>query len=184
LLFAPDTVATLDFTVALANTHPAASRTRFDELSTPEELTALVDAFQYSGRFDRDVAELEEVRETRELFRATWLLDRDGVALEANRMMREAKALPYLIRHDSFDWHLHATAHDAPLAERMRVETALALMDVVRSDLMDRMRVCAAPDCEGILVDFSRNGSKRFCSMRCGNRMNQIAYRERLALDS
>ena len=96
-------------------------------------------------------------------------------------MMREANALPYLVRHDSFDWHLHAAPADAPLAERMRVETALAFMDVVRSDLMDRMRWCAAPDCEGILVDFSRNGSKRFCSIRCGNRMNQIAYRERAA---
>ena len=181
MLFAPDTLATLDFTVALANTHPSASKSGLDELSTPAELTALVTAHGYSGRFDRDLAELEEVRETRELFRSTWHLDRDGVAVEANRMMREANALPYLIRHDSFDWHLHAAPADAPLAERMRVETALAFMDVVRSDLMDRMRWCAAHDCEGILIDFSRNGSKRFCSIRCGNRMNQIAYRERAA---
>jgi predicted RNA-binding Zn ribbon-like protein len=39
--------------------------------------------------------------------------------------------------------------------------------------------VCAAHDCEGVLVDLSRNGSKRFCTVRCGNRMNMIAYRER-----
>ncbi|WP_397545282.1 CGNR zinc finger domain-containing protein [Salinibacterium sp.] len=41
------------------------------------------------------------------------------------------------------------------------------------------MRVCGAPDCAGLLLDLSRNGSKQFCSVRCGNRMNQLAYRER-----
>jgi len=179
LLFAPDTIATLDFTVALANTHPLASKSGFDEISTPAKLTALVDAFAYSGRFDRDTHELAEVQETRELLRSIWDLDRDVAALEVNRMMRDANALPYLIRHDAFDWHLHATAPDAPLAERIRVEVGLALMDVIRSDEMHRMRVCDAPDCEGVLVDLSRNGSKRFCSVRCGNRMNQVAYRSR-----
>lgn len=179
MLFAPDTIATLDFVAALANTHPSASKSGRDELSTPAELTALVDSVKYSGRFDRDDRELAEVQETRDLFRSIWHLDRDAAALEVNRMLREANALPYLVRHDEFDWHLHATAQDAPLAERMRVEVGLALMDVIRSDEMHRMRVCDAPDCEGVLVDLSRNGSKRFCSVRCGNRMNQIAYRER-----
>jgi len=183
LLFAPDTIATIDFTVALTNTHPAASRTGLDELSTPEELTALVDSFNYTGRFDRDEAELAEVQDTRRQIRAIWDLDRDAAALEVNRMMREANAMPYLIRHDAYDWHLHATAPEAPLAERIRVEIGLALMDVIRSDEMHRMRVCDAPDCDGVLVDLSKNGSKRFCSIRCGNRMNQIAYRERSAVD-
>ncbi|MCU1412057.1 MAG: hypothetical protein JWR04_2764 [Rhodoglobus sp.] len=180
MLFAPDTIATLEFTVALANTHPAASKSGLDEIATPPELTALVDEFNYTGRFDRDDAELAEVQQSRELIRGFWSLDRDAAALEVNRMMREANAMPYLIRHDEYDWHLHATAPDAPLAERIRVEVGLALMDVIRSDETQRMRVCDAPDCEGVLVDLSRNGSKRFCSVRCGNRVNQVAYRSRL----
>jgi predicted RNA-binding Zn ribbon-like protein len=179
LLFAPDTEDTLEFAVALGNTHPSASKSGADELSTPEELTALLEAHRYSGRFDRDLAELADVKETRDLLRSFWSLDRDSIAHEVNRMMREANALPYLVRHDNFDWHLHATAHDAPLAERIRVEIGLALMDVIRSDETHRMRVCEATQCEGLLVDLSRNGSKRFCSVRCGNRMSQIAHRER-----
>ena len=182
MLFAPDTEDTLEFVVALGNTHPSASKSGDDELSTPSELTALLDAHGYSGRFDRDLAELDEVKQARDQLRSFWSLDRDAIALEVNGMMREANALPYLVRHDNFDWHLHATAQDAPLAERIRVEAALALMDVVRSDEVHRMRVCDAPDCGGLLVDLSRNGSKRFCSIRCGNRMNQIAYRERSSL--
>ena len=50
----------------------------------------------------------------------------------------------------------------------------------IRTGETGRMRVCDAPDCEGLLLDLSRNGSKRFCSVRCGNRMNQLAHRERL----
>lgn len=177
--FAPDTENTLEFAVTLANTHPSASRSRIDELATPADLTALLDAVTYSGRFDRDVAELLEVKQTRDHLRRIWTLDADDAVIEVNAMLRDASALPFLTRHHHFGWHLHATDSEAPLAERMRVEVALALVDVIRTDETGRMRVCAAPDCEGLLVDLSRNGSKRFCSIRCGNRMNQLAHRER-----
>ncbi len=177
--FAPDTEATLDFVVALGNTDPTASRTGTDEIATQAQLTELLDAHSYSGRMARDAQELAEVHATRDLLREIWSLDRDAAALEINRMLRDAKALPYLMRHDHFDWHLHATSSEAPLAERIRVEAALALADVIRSDETGRMRVCDADDCMGLLLDLSRNGSKRFCSVRCGNRMNQIAFRER-----
>jgi predicted RNA-binding Zn ribbon-like protein len=96
-------------------------------------------------------------------------------------MLREANALPFLTRHDTLDWHMHATSPDAPLAERMRAEIALALTDVIRMNEMSRLRICEADDCDGLVLDLSRNGSKRFCTVRCGNRMNMIAFRERKA---
>jgi predicted RNA-binding Zn ribbon-like protein len=181
LHFAPDTEEALNFVVALVNTAPGASRSGGDELSTVGELVALMERYTYSGRFDRNEAELREVQQTRAELRAVWVLGRDEAVGAVNRMLREAKALPYLTRHDDLDWHIHATALDAPLAERMRVEAALALVDVIRMDAMDRLRVCAADDCSGLVLDLSRNGSKRFCSVRCGNRVNMIAFRERRA---
>ena len=96
-------------------------------------------------------------------------------------MLADARALPYLSKHDGLDWHLHATAPDAPLAERIRVEIAMALDRCDPFRRQQRLRVCEADDCEGLFVDLSRNGSKRFCSVRCGNRMNMIAFRERQA---
>ncbi|MGO4594738.1 CGNR zinc finger domain-containing protein [Leifsonia sp. 2TAF2] len=177
--FAPDTVDALEFAVRLCDSDPGATRSGEDELVTTEQLAALLTASRYSGRVDGDEAELRDVRATRERLRLTWALDRDAAALEVNAMLAEARALPYLMRHDGFDWHLHATAQDAPLGERIRVEVALALADVIRSDQMDRLRVCAADDCTGLVLDLSRNGSKRFCSVRCGNRVNMIAFRAR-----
>lgn len=179
--FTPDTEDTLAFLVDLGNTHPTASRSGADELTTPSELTALLDTHGYTGRFDRDQAELASVVRVREELRALWSLPRDDQVGEINRWLREVNALPFLVRHDRFDWHLHATDPDAPLADRMRAEGALALAEVTRTNENSRLRVCAAEDCTGLLVDQSRNGSKRFCSVRCGNRVNQQGFRERMA---
>ena len=179
--FAPDTEASLEFVVALANTEASASRSGDDELATSEQLVALIELNSYSGRVDRDGAELDEVRATRSALRRVWTLDRDAAVDEVNAMLTAAGALPQLVRHDGFDWHMHATASDAPLAERIRVEASLAIIDVIRMNEMSRLRVCEADDCTGLFLDLSRNGSKRFCSVRCGNRMNMIAFRERRA---
>lgn len=177
--FAPDTESALSFAVALMNTVAGATKSGADELSTPSELGTMLVDWQYSGRIDNDPSELDEVRGTRRLLRHLWTLDRDSAVTEVNAMLRDAGALPHLVRHDSLDWHLHATDPEAPLAERIRVEVALALVDVIRTDENWRLRACAADDCSGVLLDLSRNGSKRFCSVRCGNRMNMVAFRER-----
>ncbi|BCJ47065.1 hypothetical protein GCM10010168_34150 [Actinoplanes ianthinogenes] len=179
MLFAPDTEEALAFAVALANTAAGASRSGDDELATVADLARLLETCKFSGRIDRDEAEVREVRQTREQIREVWTLGRDEAVPVVNRMLREARALPYLTRHDGSDWHIHATEQDAPLAERIRVEAALALIDVIRMNETGRLRVCAADDCVGVFVDLSRNGSKRFCSVRCGNRMNMVAFRAR-----
>lgn len=179
--FAPDTEEALAFVVALCNTDPSASRSGGDELATVDQLGALLGHYHYSGRIDHDEAELHDVQRARALLRHVWSLERDDAVESVNKMLRDAKALPYLVRHDEQDWHIHATEPSSPLAERIRVEAALALIDVIRMNEMDRLRICAADDCAGLLLDLSRNSQKRFCSVRCGNRMNMIAFRERRA---
>lgn len=179
--FAPDTEESLEFVVALANTDKTASRTGGDELDTVPALTALLVRHAYSGRIDRDEAELREVQQTRALLRRVWTLDRSDAVEQVNGMLRSAHALPYLIRHDGSDWHMHAAAAEAPLAERIRVEAALAFIDVIRMNESARLRLCEAEHCAGLILDLSRNGSKRFCSVRCGNRTNMVAFRERRA---
>lgn len=179
MLFAPDTAESLEFAVVLVNTHPGASRSGTDELSTTAQLMELVSSVGYTGRFDRDAAELADVVATRLLLHDVWELPRDDAVPVVNGMLRDAAALPFLVRHDGHDWHLHATEASAPLAERIRVEVGLALFDVIRSNEWGRLRSCAADDCTGILVDLSRNGSKRYCSVRCSNRVNMVEHRAR-----
>ena len=61
------------------------------------------------------------------------------------------------------------------------METALAMVDVIRADEMSRLSICADDDCLGIVLDLSRNRSRRFCSTACGNRNAVAAYRARQA---
>jgi predicted RNA-binding Zn ribbon-like protein len=83
------------------------------------------------------------------------------------------------VRHDGLDWHLHVVDPETPLAERIAVETAMAMIDVIRADEMSRLDVCAQDDCEGVVLDLSRNRSKIFCSPACSNRAAVAAYRAR-----
>ena len=181
MIFTDDTTAALNFVAELADTVPEASESGEDELATTAQLDALLDAWLYSGRRDGDARELAEVVAARERLRALWALDRDDAVVEVNAILAESTAVPRLVRHDTLDWHIHATSLDAPLAERILVEAAMALVDVIRADETDRMRACAADDCTGICRDRSTNGSRRFCSTRCGTRMAVRAYRARSA---
>jgi predicted RNA-binding Zn ribbon-like protein len=56
----------------------------------------------------------------------------------------------------------------------------MALAFVIAAGERSRLATCAAPDCSRVLVDLSRNRSKRYCDSRtCGNRLHVAAYRER-----
>jgi len=179
--FTPDTELTLQFIAELADTAPNASESGTDELEDAAALAALLDRNAYSGRRDGDRREIDEVRAARARLFRLWHLERDDAVVEVNAILTDARALPQLSRHDDFDWHIHATSPDAPLAQRILVEAAMAFIDVIRSGALERLRDCEADDCEGIFVDLSRNASRRFCSTRCGNRMNVRAFRQRSA---
>jgi hypothetical protein len=179
MIFTDDTNAALNFVAALADTVPEASESGEDELSTPAQLRALLTEWGYSGRVDGDDAEVHGVGAARTRLRELWALERDDAVTEVNAILAEANALPRLVRHDDLDWHVHAVSLDAPLAERILVEAAMALVDVIRADQMERLQECAADDCAGIFLDLSKNGSRRFCSTRCGNRIAARAHRAR-----
>ena len=174
MVFAYDTELSLQSAVVLANTAEPP-----DTLETIEELDDFYSGFAYTGRHERSKAELDAVRRIRPRLRALFTADRDDAVVMVNEMMASAKAIPRLVRHGDYDWHLHAVDDDQPLATRITVETAMAMIDVIRGDEMSRLGVCADDDCGGIVLDLSRNRSRRFCSTTCGNRNAVAAYRAR-----
>ncbi|MDT9595130.1 CGNR zinc finger domain-containing protein [Nocardioides zeae] len=174
MLFAHDTEMSLSAAVTLANTAEEP-----DTLTSVADLDDFFSGFEYAGRHDRTRAELDEVRALRPRLRALLTSERDDAVETVNAMLAEARALPQLARHDGWDWHLHAVDSDQPLAARILVETAMAMVDVIRSDEMSRLGTCAADECSGIVLDLSRNRSRKFCSTTCGNRTAVAAYRAR-----
>ena len=174
MVFTHDTETSLLASVALVNT--AAEP---DTLTTPEELESFLDEHEFTGTRLYSEAELELVRDLRPRLRALLTSERDRAAGLVNDLLGEEHALPQLVRHGGHDWHIHAVAADAPLATRMAVEAAMAMIDVIRADEMSRLDVCADDDCDGIVLDLSRNRSRRFCSTTCANRHAVAAYRAR-----
>jgi predicted RNA-binding Zn ribbon-like protein len=175
LLFAHDTEVALAAAAALVNTDQAD-----DELPDIAALDAFTRHWGWTGARRHDRAELAAVRALRPRLRQLWHLDEDGAVELVNTLLREARALPQLVKHDAWaDYHLHATPSDAPLADRMAVEAAMAFVDVIRQQELDRLHTCAADTCDDVLVDLSKNHSRRFCSTSCANRTNVAAYRER-----
>jgi predicted RNA-binding Zn ribbon-like protein len=142
-------------------------------------LDEFVRTWEWTGSRTHDEEELRAVRELRPRLRRLWEADEDGVVQIVNELLREGDALPQLVKHDSWGYHLHATPAEAPLATRMAVDAAMAFADVVRSGELGRLRICALPGCRGVVVDLSKNRSKRFCEDGCGNRAAVAAYRAR-----
>ena len=174
MLFANDTEPSLKAAVALVN-----SGEEPDTLTDLAQLDAWYEEHRFTGRRDHDAAELEALRALRPVLRELLTADRDTAAELVNTILADAQALPQLRRHDGLDWHIHAVPLDAPLARRVAVEVAMAMIDVIRADELSRLSVCADSRCEGLVLDLSRNRSRRFCSTTCANRNAVAAYRAR-----
>jgi len=174
VVFTHDTELALRAAVALVNSASAP-----DTLVSVAELDAYVKQFRYTGRHERTRAELEAVRALRPRLRRLLTSDRDPSAEIVNALLREHGAVPQLVRHPSQDWHVHATSPEDPLAVRIAVESAMAMIDVIRADEMSRLDVCDDADCDALVLDLSRNRSRRYCSTLCGNRNAVAAYRAR-----
>jgi predicted RNA-binding Zn ribbon-like protein len=174
VIFTHDTEMALSAAAALVNTDGE------DEL-LPDvaALDHFVATWGWTGSRTHDESELVAVLAIRPRLRELWVADEDTAVELINAMLRETRALPQLVKHDQWDYHLHATPGDAALADRMLVEAAMAFVDVIRVKQLDRLRNCAADDCDDVLVDLSKNRSRRFCDQGCGNRMNVAAYRAR-----
>ncbi|HEV7203899.1 MAG TPA: CGNR zinc finger domain-containing protein [Jatrophihabitans sp.] len=175
MLFAHDTEVALAAATGLINTEYDGG------LETLADLEAFLDEWGITGSRRRTRAELAEVQALRPRLRQIWFENEDGAVAIVNALLREANALPHLVKHDEWAYHLHATRPEAPLVDRMAVEAAMALVDVIRTGELARLRVCAADDCDDVLVDLSKNRSRRFCEKGCGNRANVAAYRARQA---
>ncbi|WP_040813426.1 CGNR zinc finger domain-containing protein [Nocardia concava] len=174
MLFADDTVASMAAAVELVN-----SAEDPDTLTEIPQLDAFFVKHRYTGAHARTAAELTAVRALRAPLRRLLTADRDTAVELVNGLLAKHRAVPRLVRHDDIDYHIHAVPAEAPLDVRIAVETAMAMIDLIRADELSRLSLCADETCEGIVLDLSRNRSRRYCSTACTNRNAVAAYRAR-----
>jgi hypothetical protein len=178
-MFSHDTHLSLQAVVDLVNTSPACGGREL--LASPSSLRDFVAGHHVSGIRESDFDDVAAIHGVRERFRLVFgLVESSAVAEVVNLLLAESPVSPRLSNHDGYDWHVHYFAPGAALADHLAVDGGMALAHVVASGETDRLRVCDAPDCSSVLIDLSRNRSKRYCDARtCGNRLNVAAYRAR-----
>ena len=181
-MFSHDTEHSLQTIVDLVNTDPSSTTSshcrtpprssrssRRTRSATPARLTS------------DDVAAVQATRLEFGMFFG--LADPVEAAMQVNKLIAQATVRPRLTNHDGYDWHLHYFSPDASLADHLAVDGGMAVAQVVTAGEIDRLRVCDAPTCRAVLLDLSRNSSKRYCdASTCGNRLHVAAYRGAQAL--
>ena len=184
VVFAHDTELALGSAAALVNTARDDIGVEVELLPDQAALDAFLETWQWTGARSNDEAELQAVRDLRPRLAEFWTADEDRAVVVVNQLLREFGALPQLLKHGQWGYHLHATRLEAPLVDRMAVEAGMALIDVIRMGELSRLRLCAGENCERVVVDLSKNRSRRFCEAGCGNRANVAAYRARKRLEA
>jgi predicted RNA-binding Zn ribbon-like protein len=179
MLFSHDTELTLRAAGALINS----DRVDGEEMGDQKALDAYLDSHGWTGRRDHDDAELAAVHALRTRLGRIWESADDEVRAveQVNALLADTQASPWLTRHPEMpEWHLHLASVRDPLAQRMGAEMAMALADLIRAGELRRLKICAAPDCDAVVMDLSRNRSRIFCDTgNCANRQHVAAYRER-----
>ncbi|MBO0891886.1 MAG: CGNR zinc finger domain-containing protein, partial [Acidothermales bacterium] len=120
-----------------------------------------------------------EAPRLRAVFAAVDYGDADEAATIVNGLLTDTGARPVLSRHDDEPWHLHFHGSDGRPDTGWLAACATGLAVVLGGEYADRLGVCSAPACDRVYVDTSRNGTRRFCSTTCQNRVKAAAYRLR-----
>lgn len=181
MLFTHDTELTLKAACVLVNS----GRVAGGQIADQDALDVYLGEYGWTGRRDRDDAELAAVHRLRRRLDRIWVAadDEERTVAQVNALLGDTRAAPWLTRHPEMpEWHLHLASARDPLAQRMGAEMAMALADLIRAGELRRLKICAARECPAVLVDLSRNRSRMFCDTgNCANRQHVAAYRERRA---
>ncbi|MEV7970145.1 CGNR zinc finger domain-containing protein [Sphaerisporangium sp. NPDC088356] len=151
----------------------------------PKRREAVTAALRAGSRHAPEVTDAEArglagvATELRLVFDAVEAGDIDTAAEQVNHMLDRFQARPRLDRHDGEPWHLHFHGKGESRSDEWAASCATGLAIVLGSELHDRLGVCTAPHCDRVYVDTSRNGTRRFCSTACQNRVKTAAFRAR-----
>lgn len=156
-----------DLLLAVLNSAPVTDGGPTDRLEGPAG-----DEFRKRFEGTGTDAERRHLQRTRDALQAAIRNRKGAVELLAESLGRAA-LLP-TITDRGIDWRL-----DSPADQRLSARTVLAWSRVTEK-LPGRLRACANSECNLFLVDHSRPGTAKWCSMAtCGNRMKARGHARR-----
>lgn len=100
-------------------------------------------------------------------------------AVMLNAQMAAVAAYPRLVDHDGEGWHLHYRDENEALPYVLRAVISVGTALHVSTRGMGRLLRCESEPCTNVVVDVTRNGRQRYCSVRCANRAAVRRHRAR-----
>ncbi|MCA1223183.1 CGNR zinc finger domain-containing protein [Streptomyces sp. 8L] len=156
----------------LLNTTPVVEGVPADRLAGDDAARAWI--VEHGGRADQGAP--ERLRELRGLLQAVVRGERDPEALGP---FLEGVVKRPAVGRDGVAWRLDVAGDRA-----LTVRAVLAWAELAER-LPGRVRPCANPECRLFLLDRSRAGTARWCSMAtCGNRLKARRHQARRATGS
>lgn len=156
-----------DLLLATLNSSPVVDGVP-QELLAGDEGAALAMRFGGTG----SAMELARLRRVRDALQR--VIRGDVIVLDELAGAAEGIALTPALMADGIRWEL-----TAPRGGRLAARVLLAWSNVNR-ERPNRLRACANTECNLFLIDHSRPGTARWCSMAtCGNRMKVRAHAQR-----
>lgn len=120
-----------------------------------------------------NTAEVLHLRRTRDALQG--MIRGEGEAAGHLAAVLDTAALLPEVTREGLRWTL-----DAPADKRLAARVVLAWSRVMQ-ELPGRLRPCANTECNLFLIDHSRPGTAKWCSMSaCGNRMKARAHTQRI----
>jgi predicted RNA-binding Zn ribbon-like protein len=123
---------------------------------------------------------LRLARALRPVFQDLQHRDVDAAAARLNDLLSKHPAHPHLAKEQG-RWRLHHHPADIALVPMWTATCAEAMARMLGAGHADRFGICEAPGCDRVFFDVSKNGSRRFCSTTCQNRVKAAAFRLRRA---
>ena len=148
-----------------------------DQLTTLDGLRALVADREHLNHGISRV-DLEALRQLRTEFRAFFIAcslgDGADAAARLNELLIQNPVHPQLSGHDGQAWHVHYT-ESGSMSDKYAAGAAMGLAVRLTELGLDRFGLCQATPCQGVFIDTTLEGTRRYCSRRCADRASLAA---------
>ena len=182
-----DYVSGASFATDLVNTSPRVWVEAGDALPDSQTLQDLLSEHGLSPDALRNgrgptSGELADVQGLREEIRS--VLDAPTAGELVDRTHQLLQAVPHHVRlvpdaRSDYRWNAVPDSR-INLTGELALLIGYSLLGTLRTLGYERFRPCASPTCNGVFVDTSRGGRRRYCMPAlCGNRINVANHRQR-----
>lgn len=158
----------------------------------PESLTDAAAVNQFLGQHgivppvpvtEKDLPAIYQLRTK---LRTIWSAERLEIAqAHTNQLLAYGSIRPELAQANASQLYLDfRVASDVSTLHEITIKSAVGMGVILQYYGLASLRTCAAPPCQVVFIDTSRNQSRRYCADRCANRHNIAAYRQRQRVKS